>query len=569
MAARPALLTVDDDPEVLRAVERDLRRKYGEQYRVLRAESGDAALSVLEQLKQRADPVALLLADQRMPGMTGVEFLERAMTVMPDAKRVLLTAYADTDAAINAINKVRIHYYLMKPWDPPEQNLYPYLGDLLEDWQAHYRPVFDGLRVIGNRWNPRSHGVREFLGRNLTPFRWLDLDASAEARDLLTSLESSPAAGEGAVQVAARALTPPVVVFPDGTALADPDLVALGERIGLRTRAERPFYDLVVVGAGPAGLAAAVYGASEGLKTLLVEREAPGGQAGTSSNIENYLGFPSGLTGADLTRRAVMQARKFGAEILTPAECRSVRVSDQYRVLTLTSGAEVSSRVLLVATGVQYRKLEIPGADALAGSGIYYGASLSEALSTQGEDLFVVGGGNSAGQAAVFFSRYARSVTIVVRGKGLGESMSQYLIDQIAAISNVNVMTGSQVTAVAGNGHLESITMVCDGAGGRSERNLPATSMFVFIGAVPRTDWLGAEVKRDEFGFIYTGPDLPRDSGRIVGWPLDRDPFLLETSVPGIFCAGDVRHQSVKRVASAVGEGSIAVQFTHRYLAET
>ena len=571
MAARPVLLTVDDDPEVLRAVERDLRRRYGEHYRVLRAESGATALELLEQLKLRGDPVALLLADQRMPGMTGVEFLEHAMAVAPAAKRVLLTAYADTDAAISAINKVRIHYYLMKPWDPPEQNLYPYLGDLLDDWQATYRPPFEGIRVIGNRWSPKAHTVRDFLGRNLTPFRWLDLDVSAEARDLLAALEGStaPAPASGSERAMVRTLTPPVVVFPDGSALPDPDLVTLAERIGLRTRAERPFYDLVVVGAGPAGLAAAVYGASEGLKTLLVEREAPGGQAGTSSNIENYLGFPAGLTGADLARRAVTQARKFGAEILTPAECRSVRTDGPYRVLDMGDGSEISSRVLLVATGVQYRKLDVPGAEALAGSGIYYGASLSEALACRNEEVFIVGGGNSAGQAAVYFAQYAKRVTILVRGRGLNESMSQYLIDQITAIPNVVVMTHTRVVGVEGSDRLEAIMVVCESPAGRSERKLPATSMFVFIGAVPRTEWLAGDVKRDEFGFIYTGPDLPRDGNRIPGWPLERDPFLLETNVPGIFSAGDVRHQSVKRVASAVGEGSIAVQFTHRYLAES
>lgn len=569
MAARPVLLTVDDDPEVLRAIERDLRRQYGETYRVMRADSGAAALALLEQLKLRGDPVALLLADQRMPEMTGVEFLEQAMAVSPTAKRVLLTAYADTDAAISAINKVRIHYYLMKPWDPPEQNLYPYLTDLLDDWQASYRPPFEGIRVLGNRWSPRAHSVRDFLGRNLMPFRWMDLDATAEARDLLATLERSAAGSGAGAQTASATLKPPVVLFPDGTALGDPDLTALGERIGLRTRAERPFYDLVVVGGGPAGLAAAVYGASEGLKTLLVEREAPGGQAGTSSRIENYLGFPTGLTGADLTRRAVAQARKFGTEILTPAECRSMHVNGSYRVLTLTSGAEISSRVLLVATGVQYRKLDIPGAEELTGRGVYYGASLSEALSCQGEDLYIIGGGNSAGQAAVFFSQYARTVTLIVRGRALGESMSQYLIDQLGAIANINVMTGTRVTTVAGSDHLESITIVCDGPSGRSERTMPASSLFVFIGAVPVTDWLGSAVARDEFGFIYTGPDLPRDAGKIPGWPLDREPFLLETNVPGVFCAGDVRHQSVKRVASAVGEGSIAVQFTHRYLTES
>jgi thioredoxin reductase (NADPH) len=554
MAAKPVLLTVDDDPDVLRAVERDLRRQYGERYRVLRAESGTAALDLLQQLKLRGDPVALMLIDQRMPEMTGVELLERAMAIAPGAKRVLLTAYADTDAAIRAINQVRIHYYLMKPWDPPEQNLYPYLTDLLDDWQANYRPPFEGIRVLGNRWSPTSHAVREFLGRNLVPFRWLDLDASDEARDLLATI--------GRV---GESVTPPVVVFPDGSALADPDPVTLGGRIGLRTRAERPFYDLAVVGAGPAGLAAAVYGASEGLKTLLVEREAPGGQAGTSSNIENYLGFPAGLTGGDLTRRAVAQARKFGAEILTPQECRGVRPDGQYRVLSLADGSEISTRVLLVATGVSYRKLDVPGADALTGSGVYYGGALTEALSCRDEDVYIVGAGNSAGQAAVFFAQYARQVTMLVRGNGLSETMSQYLIDQLGAIDNIEVMTHTRVTAVSGDGHLESITIACGG----DERTVPASSLFVFIGALPRTEWLGDLVQRDEFGFIRTGPDLVRDGGRLRGWPLGRDPYLLETNVPGIFCAGDVRLQSVKRVASAVGEGSIAVQFTHSYLAES
>ena len=553
MTARPVLLTVDDDPDVLRAIERDLRRQYGERYRVLRAESGAAALSVLEQLKRRGDPVALLLVDQRMPEMTGVELLERTMTIVPTAKRVLLTAYADTDAAIKAINAARIQYYLTKPWDPPEQNLYPYLNDVLEDWQANYRPPFEGIRVLGNRWAPRSHEIRDFLGRNLIPFQWHDLDSSAEARDLLATLGS-----EG------KTLTPPVVVFPDGTALPDPDLIALAERIGLKTRAEKPFYDLVVAGGGPAGLAAAVYGASEGLKTLLVEREAPGGQAGTSSNIENYLGFPAGLTGADLARRAVMQARKFGAEILTPQDVRRVRSDGSYRVLTLSDGSEVSTRVLLVATGVSYRKLDVPGSEGLTGAGLYYGASLTEAMSCRDEDVFIVGGGNSAGQAAVFFAQYARHVTMLVRDGNLAACMSQYLVDQIKAIGNIEVMTRTQVVAVGGDGHLERITIACDA----NEQTVPATSMFVFIGAAPRTEWISDAVLCDEFGFILTGPDLPRVDGKLRKWPLDRDPFLLETCVPGIFCAGDVRHQSVKRVASAVGEGSIAVQFTHRYLAE-
>jgi thioredoxin reductase (NADPH) len=550
--AKPVLLSVDDDREVVRAVERDLRRRYGKEYRVLRAESGPAALELLERLKLRGDPVALLLSDQRMPEMTGVEFLEKARALAPDARRVLLTAYADTDAAIRAINQVRIHYYLMKPWDPPEEQLYPFIDDLLEDWRGVWRPSTDGIRVIGTRYSPRAHAVRDFLGRNLVPFRWLDVDGSPEAVQLLDAM-----GGPGQVSL-------PAVLFPDGERLDDPELRALGERIGLRTRAEKPFYDLVVVGGGPAGLAAGVYGASEGLHTLLIEREAPGGQAGTSSNIENYLGFPVGLTGADLARRAVAQARKFGAEILTPQEATSVRAEGPYRVLTLTDGSELSCRVLLVTTGVEYRRLDVPGADALTGAGIYYGAAMTEALSCRDEEVYLIGAGNSAGQAAMHFARYARRVTLLCRGRSLDDSMSRYLIDQIGEMSNITVHTRARVVRVAGGERLEEITIVC----GDDERTVPASSLFVFIGAEPRTDWLGNAVVRDEHGFVLTGPDLPRRDGRPKGWPLDREPYLLETSMPGVFAAGDVRHQSVKRVASAVGEGSIAVQFTHRFLAE-
>ena len=550
--AKPVLLSVDDDPEVVRAVERDLRRRYGKEYRVLRAESGPAALELLERLKVRGDPVALLLSDQRMPEMTGVEFLEKARALAPDARRVLLTAYADTDAAIRAINQVRIHYYLMKPWDPPEEQLYPFLDDLLEDWRGVWRPGTDGIRVIGTRYSPRAHAVRDFLGRNLVPFRWLDVDGSPEAVQLLDAM-----GGPGQVSL-------PAVLFPDGERLDDPELRALGERIGLRTRAEKPFYDLVVVGGGPAGLAASVYGASEGLHTLLVEREAPGGQAGTSSNIENYLGFPVGLTGADLARRAVAQARKFGVEILTPQEAKSVRAEGPYRVLTLTDGSEVSCRVLLVTTGVEYRRLDVPGADALTGAGIYYGAAMTEALSCRDEEVYLIGAGNSAGQAAMHFARYARHVTLMCRGKSLNDTMSRYLIDQIGEMSNITVHTRARVLRVAGGVRLEQFTIAC----GEDERTVPAGALFVFIGAEPRTDWLGNAVVRDEHGFVLTGPDLPRRDGRPKGWPLDREPYLLETSMPGVFAAGDVRHQSVKRVASAVGEGSIAVQFTHRFLAE-
>ena len=550
---RPVLLAVDDDPEVLRAVDRDLRRRYADRYRVVRAESGASAIDALRTFEERGDPIAMVVADQRMPEMTGVELLRQTLKLVPDAKRVLLTAYADTDAAIDAINKARIDNYLLKPWDPPEEKLYSVLDDLLDDWQSSYQAPFEGIRVIGHRWSPKSHDVRDFLGRNLVPFKWLDLDVSDEARSVLSKLSTG---------TEAPAL--PVVVFPDGDVLAAPEVGALGARLGLRSRAEKPFYDLVVVGGGPAGLAAAVYGASEGLRTLLLEREAPGGQAGTSSRIENYLGFPSGLTGADLTRRAVAQARKFGAELLTPQEACRLRIDGQYRVITLSDSSEVSTRALLIASGVSYRTLDIPGAEKLTGAGVYYGAALTEAISCRDEEVLIIGGGNSAGQAALFFAQYAKHVVVLVRGASLGESMSQYLVDQVEATPNVTVMTRTRVTAVHGDDRLHSVTVACDS----EQRELEATSLFAFIGAAPRTDWVAGVTERDEHGFILTGSDLPRENGRPRGWPLERDPYLLETNVPGVFCAGDVRHQSVKRVASAVGEGSIAVQFTHRFLAE-
>jgi thioredoxin reductase (NADPH) len=553
--AKPTILSVDDDPEVSRAVERDLKREYGEDYRVLRAESGAAALDILRRLAARGDPLALLVADQRMPEMTGVDFLEQAMTLYPDAKRVLLTAYADTDAAIRAINRVRIHYYLMKPWDPPEQNLYPFLTDLLDEWRAGYRPPYQGIRIIGQRWAPDSHRVRDFLGRNQVPFQWLDADlAGDEARPILAKLGRD---GERPVL--------PVVLFPDGEYLSNPSVRALAERVGMRTQAQKPFYDLVVVGAGPAGLAAAVYGASEGLRTVMIEREAPGGQAGSSSRIENYLGFPAGLTGADLSRRGVAQALKFGAEILAPQDVSAVRTNDAYRVVSLADGTELSARAVIVATGVRWNKLDVPGAEQLTGAGIYYGATPTEAMSCRDEDVYVIGAGNSAGQGAMFFAQYARSVTMLVRGAGLGASMSQYLIDQIDATPKITVRTRARVTAVAGERHLESLTIA--DAGG--EEAVRATSLFVFIGAAPYTAWLGDTVLRDNRGFVLTGPDLLCNGSYPEGWQLDRDPYLLEASVPGIFVAGDVRHQSVKRVASAVGEGSMAVSFVHQYLATT
>jgi thioredoxin reductase (NADPH) len=547
--ARPILLAVDDDVNVLEAVVQDLRRQYGATYRILRAASAQAALDTLAQLKTRQEPVALICSDQRMPGMTGVEFLERSRELYPDARRVLLTAYADTEAAIQAINSARIHYYLNKPWDPPEEKLYPVLSDLLEDWTAGYQPPFEGLRVIGHRWSLKDHKVRTFLSSNHVPYRWMDVASNEDAQTLLKERNLD-----------AERL--PVVLFPDGSALVDPEPGALAIRVGLSTQATQDFYDIIVVGAGPAGLAAAVYGASEGLRTLVIEPHAPGGQAGSSSKIENYLGFPSGITGADLGRRAHVQASRFGAEFLTQ-RATGLRIDGQYRFIQLADGREVSSHVVLLSLGVHYRKLEIPGASQLAGRGIYYGAALVEAVSCKDEDVFVVGGANSAGQAALHFARYARKVTMLVRGAGLKATMSKYLIDEIARTSNIVLEAQTQVVEAFGEEHLEGLQL----RGPSGQLRVPASSLFVFIGAAPGTEWLPASIVRDENGFVLAGPDLPTDGKHPEGWRELREPFLLESSVAGVFVAGDVRHGSIKRVASAVGEGSIAVQFAHQYLA--
>jgi thioredoxin reductase (NADPH) len=551
--AKPVILAVDDDPQVLRAVERDLRRRYAREYRVLRADSGESALDTLGKLKLRADPVALFLVDQRMPRMTGVEFLEEAIERFPDAKRALLTAYSDTEAAIRAINEVGLDYYLQKPWDPPDQNLYPNLDDMLGDWQADYRPPFEGIRVVGDRWSPESHRTRDFLARNRVPYRWLDVEGSKEAGEILAN------ADHGTPKL-------PLVVYEDGTYAEAPENREIAKKIGLQTRAEQQFYDLLIVGGGPSGLAAAVYGASEGLKTVLVEREAPGGQAGTSSRIENYLGFPKGLSGGDLARRAVDQARRFEVEILTPQEVSAVRVEDPYRIVTLSDETEISCYALIITTGVSYRKLDAPGVDRLTGRGIYYGAAQTEAFSCKDEDVFIVGGANSAGQAAMFFSGKAGKVFLLCRGDDLGRGMSDYLVRQIEAMDNIEVLLNTSVASADGEDHLERLTM-SDSATGETQ-TVPAHSLFIFIGAAPKTEWLAGLVERDRREFILSGPDLMRDGKRPKGWRPERDPFLLETSVPGIFVAGDVRHGSIKRCASAVGEGSIAVQFVHRYLSE-
>lgn len=546
--ARPILLAVDDDVNVLEAVVQDLRREYGAEYRVMRAASGQAALDTLAQLKERREPVGLLLSDQRMPGMTGVQFLERSRELYPEARRVLLTAYADTEAAIQAINTARIHYYLNKPWDPPEEKLYPVLSDLLDDWKAGYRPGFEGLRVIGHRWSARGHEVRSFLSCNHVPYRWLNV--------------SGEDAGKLMEERKLTAEKLPLVLFPDGTVLCDPELEALAEKIGMRIQASRDFYDFIVVGGGPAGLAAAVYGASEGLRTLVIEPDAPGGQAGTTSLIKNYLGFPHGITGADMSRRALDQARQFQVEIVTQ-RATGLRIDGPYRFVQMGDGREVSSHAVLLAPGVQYRKLAVPGAEKLTGRGIYYGAALVEAPGCKDEDVFLVGGANSAGQAALHFAKYAGKVIMLVRGPGLAATMSKYLIDEIARTSNIELRPHTEVLEAYGEEHLERLRL----KGPDGEQEVAALSLFVFIGAAPRTEWLPPEVLRDERGFVLAGRDLRVDGKLPKTWQETREPFLLETSVPGVFVAGDVRHGSVKRVASAVGEGSIAVQFVHQYLA--
>ncbi len=553
--AKPILLSVDDDSDVLRAIERDLRSQYGAEYRVLASDSPQGALDLLKRLKVRNDSVALLLADQRMPKMDGVGFLQEAMQIFPQAKRALLTAYADTNAAINAINEVSINYFFLKPWDPPEEHLYPQLNDLLDDWQASYRPTFQGIRVLGTRWSRRSYELRDFLARNHVPYQWIDVEFSANDPETKRLVEA----------LGPEAASLPVVLFPDGTKLLESAPAEVAQKVGLRTRAQTSFYDLAILGGGPAGLAAAVYGASEGLHTVIVEREAPGGQAGMSSRIENYLGFPTGLSGADLARRAVVQAQRFGVEILSQ-EAVGVRTEGPYRIIKLADGNEISCHALMIATGVQWRRLEAPGVDKLQGAGIYYGGGATEALSCKGEIIYVVGGANSAGQAAMNFAKYAERVVILVRGDSLSSTMSQYLIDQIQQTPNIQLWAHASVAEAHGETHLEEISVLCSDTN-KVER-VPANAMFIFIGALPRTDWLANVVERDERGFLLTGPDLIWDGRRPKGWTLDRDPFLLETNIPGIFAVGDVRHGSVKRVASGVGEGSVAVQFIHQYLSK-
>ncbi|MFJ7333280.1 FAD-dependent oxidoreductase [Streptomyces sp. NPDC101110] len=552
-SARTVIMTVDDDPGVSRAVARDLRRRYGASYRIVRAESGASALDALRELKLRGDLVAVILADYRMPQMNGIEFLEQALDVYPGARRVLLTAYADTNAAIDAINVVDLDHYLLKPWDPPEEKLYPVLDDLLQAWRSSdFRPV-PSTKVVGHRWSSRSSGVREFLARNQVPYRWYSSD-EPEGRRLLA------AAGEDGMRL-------PVVITPDGTPLVEPEHVDLAARVGLATTPTADFYDLVVIGGGPAGLGAAVYGASEGLRTVLVERSATGGQAGQSSRIENYLGFPDGVSGAQLTDRARRQAAKFGAEILTAREVTALEVNGAARIVRFSDGSAVAAHSVILATGVSYRQLAAPGCEELTGCGVYYGSALTEAPSCQDQDVYIVGGANSAGQAAMYLSRGAKSVTLLVRGESLAASMSHYLIQQIEESPNIQVRARTVVESAHGDGRLERLTLR-DVDSGHTEQ-VDAQWVFVFIGAAPLTDWLDGTVLRDERGFILAGPDLTPDGRPPEDWELDRPPYHLETNVPGVFVAGDARSESAKRVASAVGEGAMAVMLVHRYLEQS
>jgi thioredoxin reductase (NADPH) len=550
--AKPYILAVDDDPAVLRAVERDLKSKFNPAYRVLAADSPEKAIGFVRDLTTRGDRIALFVVDQRMPAMSGTEFLREALRMQPDARRVLLTAYADSSAAIDAINKVRLNHYLMKPWEPPEQNLFPVLADLLDDWTAGNAAVFEGTWIVGARWNPETHRLKDFLAKSQIPYRWIEPGAVSDPR-IETAL------GQGA-----RLL--PVVIFPDGTVLERPTTAVLAAKLGLYTspNPSRQFYDVVVVGAGPAGLACALYCSTEGLRTVLVEREAAGGQAGLSSRIENYLGFPAGLSGSDLARRGVAQVKRFGTELLAPAQAVKLTAEGEYRIVTLDDGRELAAHSVVIASGVQWRLLDIPGMDALTGAGVYYGASTTEAASSEGEDVYIVGGANSAGQAAVHFSEVARSVTMLVRGESLSKAMSHYLVERIKEIPNITVLTNSEVESVEGDERLRKISIRRHDLNLTEERE--AQSMFVFIGAEPHTQWLDGTLIRDEKGFLVTGVNLLKGDKRPPAWPLARDPYLLEASMPGVFAVGDVRDGAVRRVANSVGEGSIVLYFIHQHM---
>lgn len=551
---QPIILSLDDDPQVLRSLRSDLRRQYRKEYRIISSESADDALEAVAELKKKGETIALFLSDQRMPEMAGVEFLEQARKIYPSAKRVLLTAYSDTDAAIKAINDVSLDYYLLKPWDPPEQKLYPVIDELLDDWQLSYRPEWKGISVIGYPYSPKSHDLKDWLAGNLVPYRWVE----AESEQAIELMELHGCAQDKL----------PLVILEDGNTLSDPRIDALAERTGLSAHAHEELYDVVIVGAGPAGLAAAVYGGSEGLKTLVIEKRAPGGQAGTSSRIENYLGFPSGLSGAELSRRAVAQTLRFGVEMVTPREVTGIEMKGSYKILTLDDGSQLTTRAVILTTGVQYRRLPAEGADDFTGAGVYYGAAMTEANACRGQRVFIVGGGNSAGQGAVYLSKFAKEVNILVRKPDLSSSMSSYLIDQINGIDNINVVGRREITKVCGEeGRLRRL--VVHNLEDDSSQEEQADALFIFIGARPRTDWLASEaIMVDDRGFIITGRELLATSERRKSWREDRNPFLLETCQPGVFAAGDVRSGAMNRVASAVGEGAMAIKFVHEYLAQ-
>ncbi len=550
---KPILLTVDDDPQVLRALVRDLRNQFGKDYRILSTTSALEALDSLKDLKNKNETVALFLSDQRMPEMLGVDFLQKAKEIFPEAKRILLTAYSDTEAAIRAINDVQLDYYLMKPWDPPEEKLFPALNDQLEEWHSRYTPAFQGIRIVGYQWSPRSHQVKDFLSGNLIPYQWMDIESSSMGRDLL-SLN-----GIGNKDL-------PAVFFEDGSYLLNPDLQVVGERTGMRSRASKTMYDVAIIGAGPSGLAAAVYGGSEGLNTALIERRAPGGQAGTSSRIENYLGFPNGLSGAELSRRAISQVSRFGVEILSPQEVMDIAIRDNYKIITLKDGSLLNARSVIITTGVDYRALEAIDIEKFTGAGVYYGASTTEAHACRERDVYIIGGGNSAGQSAMYLSSHAARVFIVIRKKDLSSTMSQYLIDQINATANIHLVPETVVGQVYGDGKLEEICL--ENTVTNVRQQVRAAALFIFIGAKPITDWIKLDIIKDDKGFIETGRDLLKYETFKKSWKLTREPFLLETCSPGIFAAGDVRSGAMNRVASAVGEGAMAIKFVHEYLAE-
>lgn len=553
MMSQPIIISVDDDPQVLRALGRDLRQQYRQDYKILSTTSAKEALSSLTELKNTGETVALFISDQRMPEMEGVDFLQQAATFYPDAKKILLTAYSDTDAAIKAINDVQLDYYLMKPWNPPEEKLYPVVNDLLGDWQSHYQPSFKGIKVIGYQFSPSSHEIKGFLAGNLIPYQWLNAETDPEARRLLEvnhlTLKDAP-----------------FIIFEDGKCICNPSIRTIAEHIGLNPQVKNEVYDVVIVGAGPAGLAAAVYGGSEGLKTLLIERRAPGGQAGTSSRIENYLGFPAGLSGADLTRRAISQATRFGTEFLSPQSVKDITQRDGYKAIVLEDGSVINSRSVVITTGVDYRRLDVKGVDELTGAGIYYGSATTEATACSGKQVFVLGGGNSAGQAAMYLSKFAERVHIIIRRSSLADTMSAYLIDQISKVENIELLAETEIQEAKGEMHLEELVLVDNHT--RETRTVKADALYIFIGAKPYTDWIKLNIIKDAKGFIETGRDLSNHESFARIWKQKREPYLLETSCPGIFAAGDVRAGAMNRVASAVGEGSMSISFIHKYLAE-